>query len=158
MKFIKSGYILKVMKQLLEELIKKSLDELYVKDKSLIDRKVAERDIVHRFAHYFENYMQDTDVESYNVDCEYNRNGYGIKQVNGKYVYPDFIVHKRGNNEDNLLIIEFKTWWNPNNDKDIEKIQWMMHPQFRYKYKYGCSITINQDNSEIFWVDLEQFQ
>ena len=29
MKFIKSGYILKVMKQLLEELIKKSLDELY---------------------------------------------------------------------------------------------------------------------------------
>lgn len=146
------------MKKLLENLIQKSLDNLYANDKYLIEHKVAERDITHRFAYYFENNMQNTDVSSYNVDCEYNRDGYGIKQVHGNYVYPDFILHKRGSNEDNLLIIEFKTWWNPNNDKDIEKIQWMMHPQLRYKYKYGCSITINQDNSEIFWVDLEQFQ
>lgn len=146
------------MKQFLEQLIQISLDNLYQNDKYLIDHKVAERDITHRFAHYFENNMQSTDVSSYNVDCEYNRDGYGIKQVNGNYIYPDFILHKRGSNEDNLLIIEFKTWWNPENNKDIEKIQCMMHPQLRYKYKYGCSITINQDNSEIFWVDLEQFQ
>ena len=99
--------------------------------------------------------MQDTNIAGYNVDCEYNRDGYGIKQVDGNYVYPDFILHKRGSNEDNLLIIEFKTWWNPDNNTDIEKIQRMMHPQLRYKYKYGCCITINQDNSEIFWVDLE---
>lgn len=146
------------MKILLEDIIKKSLDKLYANDKYLIIRRVSERDIVHRFAHYFENYMQDTDIESYNVDCEYNRNGYEIKQVNGKYVYPDFIVHKRGNNENNLLIIEFKTWWNSDNGADINKILWMMNPQLMFQYKYGCSITINQDNSEIFWVDLEQFQ
>lgn len=146
------------MKILLEDIIKKSLDKLYANDKYLIIRRVSERDIVHRFAHYFENYMQDTDIESYNVDCEYNRNAYEIKQVNGKYVYPDFIVHKRGNNENNLLIIEFKTWWNSDNGADINKILWMMNPQLMFQYKYGCSITINQDNSEIFWVDLEQFQ
>ena len=146
------------MKILLEDIMKKSLDKLYANDKYLIIRRVSERDIVHRFAHYFENYMQDTDIESYNVDCEYNRNGYEIKQVNGKYVYPDFIVHKRGNNENNLLIIEFKTWWNSDNGADINKILWMMNPQLKFQYKYGCSITINQDNSEIFWVDLEQFQ
>ena len=146
------------MKQFLEQLIKKSLDDLYRNDKYLIDHKVAERDITHRFAHYFENYMQDTNIAEYNVGCEYNRDGYGIKQVNGNYIYPDFILHKRGSNEDNLLIIEFKTWWTPENNKDIKKIQCMMHPQLRYKYKYGCCITINQDNSEIFWVDLEQFQ
>ena len=146
------------MKILLEDIMKKSLDKLYANDKYLIIRRVSERDIVHRFAHYFENYMQDTDIESYNVDCEYNRNGYEIKQVNGKYVYPDFIVHKRGNNENNLLIIEFKTWWNSDNSADINKILWMMKPQLMFQYKYGCSITINQDNSEIFWVDLEQFQ
>ena len=146
------------MKILLEDIMKKSLDKLYANDKYLIIRRVSERDIVHRFAHYFENYMQDTDIESYNVDCEYNRNAYEIKQVNGKYVYPDFIVHKRGNNENNLLIIEFKTWWNSDNGADINKILWMMNPQLMFQYKYGCSITINQDNSEIFWVDLEQFQ
>ena len=146
------------MKQFLEQLIKKSLDDLYRNDKYLIDHKVAERDITHKFAHYFENYMQDTEIKSYNVDCEYNRNGYGIKQVNGKSVYPDFILHKRGSNEDNLLIIEFKTWWNPDNDADIDKIRWMMSPKLIFQYKYGCSITINQYNAEIFWVDLELFQ
>ena len=145
------------MQKLLEDIIKKSLDKLYANDKDLIIRRVAERDIVHRFAHYFENYMQDTEFKLYNVDCEYNRNGYGIKQVNGKSVYPDFILHKRGSNENNLLIIEFKTWWNPDNNADINKIRWMMNPKLMFQYKYGCSITINQDNSEIFWVNIEQF-
>lgn len=37
-------------------------------------------------------------------------------------VYPDFILHKRGSNDFNILIIEFKTWWNPQNDEDIEKL------------------------------------
>mgnify|MGYP003299609267 CR=1 FL=1 len=38
------------MRILLESIIMQSLDELYSKDKFLIDNKVAERDIVHRFA------------------------------------------------------------------------------------------------------------
>lgn len=142
------------MKELLQKLIEKSLDELYTKDSELIIRKVAERDIVHRFAHYFENNMSKTELVRYNVDCEYNRDGYGIKQINGSNIYPDFIIHKRGSNEDNLLVIEFKTWWNPDNSLDIEKIKWMMHPKIVFQYKYGCSITINQDKSTILWVSL----
>lgn len=142
-----------VEKEMLESIIMQSLDELYSKDKFLIDNKVAERDIVHRFAHYFENYMVNTNISLYNVDCEYNRSGYEIKQIDGSHIYPDFILHKRGLNKDNLLVIEFKTWWNPDNNSDIDKIRQMMHPDLIYQYKFGCSVTINKDNAEIFWVD-----
>lgn len=71
------------MKNVLKYLIEQSLDCLYANDKDLLERKVAERDITHRFAHYFENNIAGTIVAEYNVDCEYNRDGYGIKQVMG---------------------------------------------------------------------------
>ena len=40
------------MKNVLKYLIEQSLDCLYANDKDLLERKVAERDITHRFAHY----------------------------------------------------------------------------------------------------------
>lgn len=142
------------MKNLLKELIEQSLKNLYANDIDLIKRRVSERDISYRFAHYFENNMVGTAVAQYDVDCEYNRDGHGIKQVNGTQVYPDFILHKRGSNEYNILIIEFKTWWNPDNHADIEKIKWMMNPQLRYQYKFGCSIIINKNAARIQWVEV----
>ena len=129
------------MKNLLKELIEQSLKNLYANDIDLIKRRVSERDISYRFAHYFENNMVGTAVAQYDVDCEYNRDGHGIKQVNGTQVYPD-------------LIIEFKTWWNPDNHADIEKIKWMMNPQLRYQYKFGCSIIINKNEAKIQWVEV----
>ena len=143
------------MKELLEELIKKSLDDLYRNDKDLIERRVAERNLTGLFAYYFRINMQNTDVADYNVDCEYNRDGYGAKNIDGVLVYPDFILHKRGTNDDNLLIIEFKTWWNPNNHDDIEKLREMMSDTHPYKYKYGYSVILNKENSEI--IDMDNF-
>jgi len=69
-------------------------------------------------------------------------------------VYPDFILHKRGSNDFNILIIEFKTWWNPQNDEDIEKIKWMMDPSLRYGYQFGCSIILNEDKADIQWIEI----
>lgn len=137
------------MKELLEELIKKSLDDLYRNDKDLIERRVAERNLTGLFAYYFRINMQNTDVADYNVDCEYNRDGYGTKNIDGVLVYPDFILHKRGTNDDNLLIIEFKTWWNPNNHDDIEKLREMMSDTHPYKYKYGYSVILNRERTSV---------
>ena len=50
------------MKNVLKYLIEQSLDCLYANDKDLLERKVAERDITHRFAHYFENNIAGTIV------------------------------------------------------------------------------------------------
>lgn len=143
-----------MMKKTLETLIEQSLNSLYTNDKDLLERRVSERDLSNRFAHYFEIYMQETDLATYNVDVEYNRDGHGIKQVNGQMVYPDFILHKRGSNDFNILIIEFKTWWNPQNDEDIEKIKWMMDPSLRYGYQFGCSIILNEDKADIQWIEI----
>ncbi len=137
------------MKELLEELIKKSLDDLYQNDQDLLKRKVAERDLTSLFAHYFRNNMKDTAIADYNVDCEYNRDGYGMKKIDGTLVYPDFILHKRGTNDSNLLIIEFKTWWNSDNREDIEKLKAMMSDLYRYQYQYGYSIILNQERDSV---------
>lgn len=135
------------MKELLEELIKKSLDDLYQNDEYLIKHRVAERDITSKFAHYFQNNMRETIIADYDVDCEYNRDGYGMKNIDGTLVYPDFILHKRGTNDSNLLIIEFKTWWNSDNREDIEKLKAMMSDL--YRYQYGYSIILNQERDSV---------
>ena len=137
------------MKELLEELIKKSLDDLYQNDEYLIKHRVAERDITSKFAHYFQNNMRETIIADYDVDCEYNRDGYGMKNIDGTLVYPDFILHKRGTNDSNLLIIEFKTWWNSDNREDIEKLKAMMIEWYRYQYQYGYSIILNQERDSV---------
>ena len=84
------------------------------RDIYLLEHDVNERTITHKLAEY----LQD-EFEYWNVDCEYNRNGHEPKRVglaaeNGaekiRYVstYPDIIVHRRGNNDNNLLIVEAK--------------------------------------------------
>lgn len=137
------------MQQLLYQLINQSLDDLYLNDEYLISHKASERDLTFHFTTYFKDHMRTTSIAQYNVDCEYNRDGNDSKQIDGDKVYPDFIVHRRGSNEDNLLIIEFKTWWNPNNTNDIEKLKNMMSEQYRYKYKYAYSIVLAPTRKDV---------
>ena len=72
-----------------------------------------------------------------------------MKNIDGTLVYPDFILHKRGTNDSNLLIIEFKTWWNSDNREDIEKLKAMMSDLYRYQYQYGYSIILNQERDSV---------
>ena len=137
------------MQQLLYQLINQSLDDLYRNDEYLISHKASERDLTFHFTTYFKDHMRTTSIAQYNVDCEYNRDGDDSNQIDGDKVYPDFIVHRRGSNEDNLLIIEFKTWWNPNNTNDIEKLKNMMSEQYRYKYKYAYSIVLAPTRKDV---------
>ena len=45
--------------------------------------------------------------------------------------YPDLILHKRGNNENNILIIECKGWWSSEEaiQNDREKIMQFLHSE-----------------------------
>ena len=52
----------------------------------------------------------------YNLDCEYNRNGSKPKKIISlkQNVYPDLIIHQRGSNDMNLLVMEWiftKPWF-----------------------------------------------
>jgi hypothetical protein len=71
----------------------------------------------HRIAIYLEQEML-----SYDVDCEYNRDGFDVKRLQlascptsadndeAVTVFPDIIVHRRGNNDHNLLVVEIQSF------------------------------------------------
>lgn len=139
----------------LKQYVDYALEKLYQKDMSLIDRKVSERAIVFRFGLYMHEILQSTEFSVYDIDVEYNRNGNEPKRSpnhkNG--TYPDFIIHKREVNTDNLLVLEFKTEWYNNQKADKDKIQKYMDLSGEYKFKYGATILINKDRPQIEWFE-----
>jgi len=125
-------------KQEMEAKIHSAIDELFKRDKILLNIDVNERTITHRLAIYIE-----AEFSGWDVDCEYNRffdkskqivvtkkllsiSGDGITSVaneNAKTVFPDIIIHRR-NSSDNLVAIEVKKTTNPiSDDEDLQKLQ-----------------------------------
>ena len=123
----------------------KSSFELFLKnEKNLLEIDINERTLTSKFAQYLQK-----EFENYNVDCEYNRNIENIKRIKiledkykdikpndieAKTVFPDIIIHKRGNNENNLLVIEAKKN-NKNDEIDKEKLKAYKN-ELGYKYAY----------------------
>lgn len=147
---------------LIKECVEKALEELYAKDSYLIanrprgsrrDYHVSERGIVFRFGIYFQQLINETNCRDLNVDVEYNRNMYEKKILpsfsNG--TFPDLILHKRGSNDHNILVLEFKTWWNPHTKEDIKKIDQFMDKNGKYHYLVGASIVLYKENYTINW-------
>lgn len=153
--------------EMLRTAIEKALSDLYTRDRYLIINRgndctqvsnhVSERGIVFRFGIYFESYIKElSEFRDYNIDVEYNRNNYDMKRLpsfpNG--TYPDLIMHRRGSNKHNLLIIEFKTWWGTDIISDINKVREFMDPVGEYKYKQGLSVVLDKENPVCHWVEL----
>lgn len=144
-----------------------AFDMLYCRDSHLIHNRAitdgekdskhhaGERSIVFRYAHYLQNLIcEDPWLKDFDLDCEYNRNGVECKSLpsfqNG--TYPDLIIHKRGSNDYNILVMEFKTYWNPNIEADVRKIEEFMDSKGKYKYKYGVSVLININAPSLRWL------
>ena len=129
-------YKIDFKEKLKEEIIKclkKAGNELYLVDSSLISDKTYldvhahERSICFRFGTYLNKYIESNSfLKKYDLDAEYNRDIDMIKRLPGwpNGCYPDLILHKRGNNENNILIIECKGWWSSEEaiQNDREKI------------------------------------
>ena len=85
----------------------KALNRLYEGNYYLIKHNCCERSIVFRLGVCLDNILKNY---GYNVDCEYNRIGIKPKSLIGKRLnYPDIIVHKRGDDRNNALVVEVKT-------------------------------------------------
>lgn len=131
--------------EIIEKLIVRALDLLYQKDSYLIKNGVHERSIVFRFAHYLQNLMDEADeLKEFDLDLEYNKNGRFAKRIPARIrgAFPDLIIHKRGINDGNLLIVEFKTWWDPDTSKDEVKLRQFVDPTGEYGYSAAKSITL----------------
>jgi len=102
------------MKEFIESAVNDAIAQLLQADSEILIMDVNERSISHRLAIYLEPHFT-----GWNVDCEYNRNHDDPKRLEiqrrniesddteATTVYPDIIVHKRGTNE-NLVVIEMK--------------------------------------------------
>ncbi|MBU0477728.1 hypothetical protein KKC91_04080 [bacterium] len=104
------------------EIFVKSIKKFIDEEKFLLEKDLNERTISYKLAEYLQKAFSD-----YDVDCEYNRmtdkynpKGYvkKILELNSEKVesdderaitvYPDIVVHKRGDNDSNHLVIELK--------------------------------------------------
>ncbi|HLP39272.1 hypothetical protein [Lacibacter sp.] len=135
------------------------LHELYEADWRLIKNRTNERAIVFTFGKYFYELMKLSSFKGYDLDCEYNRNLGGSKRTqnfpNG--VIPDLLIHKRESNVHNVLVLEFKGYWNTiSRLGDVEKINDFVNQNSvdNYKYGLGALIEINRVNPKVeYFID-----
>ncbi len=127
--------------------VKKRLENaihlLYTKDKWLLQVDANERSITFRLGMYLQELFED-----WHVDCEYNRDGHDAKTIPSHLwksddkeciVYPDIIIHKRGGEGPNLLVIEAKKAGKSGTERDLKKLQ--SYKQY-LKYAYAAFIVI----------------
>ena len=136
-------------------IVNQALDKLYNYDVSLITNDASERAIVFHFANYFENIVNCFDkFDELSVDCEYNRNIVDEKKYKAimyegiEYkIFPDLILHHRGDNSKNIIAIEFKKEKNVSKcriENDYRKLRALTNQQYKYKYDLGISIILTK--------------
>ncbi len=114
-------------------------------DAFLLEHAAHERSITHKLAEYLQQQLG-----SYHVDCEYSKHGIEAKRLprhcNGSdmdRVFPDIVVHLRGADENNLLVIEAKLTPSPDvgiPECDKIKLVEFTKPTGEYKYQLGLFI------------------
>lgn len=100
-----------------------ALSKLFERDGKLLSVDAAERTIAAQIAHHLRPHF-----EGFDIDVDYNRMGDAPKAVaydeTPERVYPDIVVHTRGDNTANVLVIELKKDTNREpKDRDIRKLR-----------------------------------
>lgn len=131
----------------IQNIVNNVLAKVYAEPISLIEKKANERSIAFRFGLYLTEYISQSSFGADNdliVDFDYNRNGEGIKGMDGfsltHGVYPDIIFHHRGFNDKNIFVVEMKGYWNKlGREDDLKKLIGFTHPQMN-DYHYGLGL------------------
>lgn len=158
----------------MEALLQASLDDLLANDAILLRNDVSERAITHKLAQHMQTKFRYLDV-----DCEYNRDvtrgANATKSINvlrdrtreerlrladandeteftSISTYPDIIVHHRGTNRYNLLVVEVKkTSSRARPEHDLEKLVCFTEATEEnvYRYRYGAFVVLGTRNRAV---------
>jgi hypothetical protein len=141
--------------------VHQALARLLQDDQYLFEIDVNERTLTHRLAMYLQPSFPE-----WHVDCEYNRDEHRPKELwlpggdpdafdtNAQTVYPDIIVHKRGTNENRLVIEVKKTSSQVNAEKDFLKLQ-EYRSQLEYEHALFVELSVRPHApgvSRVQWV------
>ncbi len=133
----------------LKGIVDAALQRLYHQDPELIEFAVNERSVVFRFGLYFAELLSKSSFSSYNLDCEYNRNMGKPKRTKNfpDGVIPDVLLHRRNSNEENILVLEFKGYWNKaDRENDHKKIIDFTSQDEDNLYKYSLGGVVELEN------------
>jgi len=140
-----------------------SKDDFY-----LLKNDLNECSINHMLAYHLKSQFIE-----WHVDCEYNKDSGKIKELDlpknnkvdwndteAKSVFPDIIVHRRGGNGPNLLVIEVKKSSNTSNRRhDYNKLE-----KYGDDLSYSCALFLEIGTKEkagewtLDWVKEENFE
>ena len=153
-----------IPKEILINGIITALDRLYENDSYLIINKPfvhkenpSEEGLIFRFGIYLQAYMDnETFLQGYHLDMEYNRIQDAKKtQSSFKHAsYPDLIIHERGSNDYNLLIMECTTWWDSDvylKQQDILRIKELTQHSCNHHFAIGSYIAFEKNRSIQKW-------
>jgi len=136
-----------------------AVEILCYEDKKLLELDVGERTITQHLAKHLQRFFPGWDV-----DCEYNRlgdvpeavakripemrpdNSVGTSNPGERTVLPDIIVHRRGDAQENLLIIELKKADRPRIEDDKEKLH-LYVKELGYQHAYFISVPTGKQAS-----------
>ncbi len=126
-----------------EKRILEAANHLLKHDGYLFTCDLNERSITHKFAEHLQREFPEWDVA-----CEYNRDHHDPKRLDlpprhyissndlhAKTVFPDIIIHKRGT-DNNFIVIEVKKSSNPESD------EWDMSKLTEFKKQLGYIIAL----------------
>ena len=147
-----------------KDYLEQAIARVKAEDCHLLMIDVSERCIATRLAMYLREHF---DNYNYAVDVEYNRHGEDKKQLHdlvhkhdcsrasddgGQRVLPDVIVHKRGHDNSNLLIIEMKK--SAANQDDIKRAKRRIRA-FRDEldYKFGALVVCETKEHPVISVE-----
>jgi hypothetical protein len=124
--------------------LKAALASLFARDGHLLEYAAGERAVAAKLAAYLTPLFR-----GYDVDVEYNRHGLDPKALNlpadcrgggRRRVFPDIIIHRRGHDRANLLVVEIKKETNREpRTCDRLKIEAMKR---EFGYKWGVLIEL----------------
>jgi hypothetical protein len=121
----------------LHKAVDSSLQLLFANDSYLLEADVAERAVAAKLASHLARHFPQ-----HRVDVEYNRHGLEPKMVNlptncrgggRRRIYPDIVVHLRGNDDENLLVIQIKKETNHESRDCDRSIIAAMKREFGYR-------------------------
>ena len=145
----------------IEEMIDEVVERLFKDDCDLLALDVNERAVSHRLACYLQQLLPD-----WHVDCEYNRardlpkrlrltvEKVDTDNLEARTVYPDVIVHKRGTDE-NLLVIEMKKAGNTQKDEHDRRKLRAFRDQMYYRYTLFLKLSLDGGRPGVVceWLD-----
>lgn len=144
-----------IVPQSIESAIVGAIRGLYEEDYDLFEYNSSERALTHKLAEHLQRAVDEWG-EKWKVDCEYNRHNYFNKELYGldfgavtsadeeaKTVFPDVIVHRRGLDE-NLLVVEVKKSGGKNSDTDEKKLRAFTAQSGDFRYSYGLLLRIGE--------------